>query len=152
MLVRTFRDGDGPAVIRLWDACGLLRPWNDPERDVARKRAVADGLFLVGVEPAAPVRPDDPAPPDAPIVASAMVGYDGHRGWVNYLAVDPARRGRGHGRALMAEAERRLLALGCPKLNLQVRADNAAAIAFYERLGYAVDATTSLGKRLIRDG
>ena len=80
-----------------------------------------------------------------------MGGYEGHRGWVNYLAVHPERRGRGDGRALMAELEHRLLARGCPKINLQVREDNAVALAFYERLGFTVDASVSLGKRLIPD-
>lgn len=80
-----------------------------------------------------------------------MAGYDGHRGWVNYLAVAPERRGEGLGRALMAEAERRLAALGCPKVNVQVRADNAAAHGFYARLGYGRDEVVSLGKRLVRD-
>ena len=140
MLIRTFREPDAPAVIRLWERADLTRPWNDPARDIERKLAVGDELFLVG-------EADGGA-----IVGSAMVGYDGHRGWVNYLAVDPEHRGRGHARALMVEAERRLLALGCPKLNLQVRTGNDAALAFYARLGYSVDAATSLGKRLIPDG
>ena len=85
------------------------------------------------------------------IVASAMFGYDGHRGRVNYLAVAPDHRRRGHARRLMDEGEARLTALGCPKLSLQVRAGNAQAIAFYEHLGYATDEAVSLGKRLIAD-
>jgi ribosomal protein S18 acetylase RimI-like enzyme len=85
------------------------------------------------------------------IVATVMAGYDGHRGWVNYLGVDPDRRGRGLGRMLMTEVERLLDARGCPKVNLQVRGSNAAAIEFYRRLGYAVDDTVSLGKRLEHD-
>jgi len=80
-----------------------------------------------------------------------MVGYDGHRGWVNYLAVRPDHRGRGFGRLLMADAERRLRALGCAKLNLQVRGSNTAAIEFYRRLGFVVDDSVSLGLRLEHD-
>ncbi len=85
------------------------------------------------------------------VVAVVMVGYEGHRGWVNYLAVDPELQGRGLGREMMAEAERRLRELGCPKLQLQVRKDNADAAAFYGRLGYVEDAVVSMGKRLIKD-
>jgi ribosomal protein S18 acetylase RimI-like enzyme len=85
------------------------------------------------------------------LVATAMVGYDGHRGWVNYLAVQPGKQGNGLGRALMAEAERLLTERGCPKLNLQIRAGNEQVMAFYRALGYAEDGTVSLGKRLIPD-
>ncbi len=85
------------------------------------------------------------------VVGSAMAGYDGHRGWVNYLAVSPDQRGRGHARALMGEVERLLLAAGCPKINLQIRTSNAAVMAFYERLGYVRDEAVSYGRRLIPD-
>lgn len=138
MLIRSFRPADEAAVIALWQACGLTRPWNDPARDIARKLLVQPALFLV-------------AEVEGSVVASAMAGYDGHRGWVNYLGVAPAWRGRGFARALMARVETELLALGCPKLNLQVRADNAAALGFYAALGYGQDAAVSLGKRLIPD-
>ena len=138
VLIRGFEPSDTDAVIRLWEACDLTRPWNDPHKDIARKIAVDDGLFLVGAA-------------DSAVVASVMAGYDGHRGWVNYLAVAPDRRGNGYGRALMLEAEARLAARGCPKVNLQVRATNSDALAFYERLGYAVDAAVSMGKRLESD-
>lgn len=138
MLIRPFHDDDTDAVVALWRAAGLTRPWNDPHRDIARKKTVQPELFLVGEV-------------EGRVIASAMAGYDGHRGWVNYLAVDPAHRGRGHARALMAEVERLLTALGCPKLNLQVRGDNRAALAFYQKLGFAVDDAVSLGKRLERD-
>ena len=80
-----------------------------------------------------------------------MGGYEGHRGWVNYLAVDPAFRKKGFGRQLMAEIEKRLLALGCPKINLQVRMDNTSALEFYSQIGYKDDNVISLGKRLILD-
>ena len=138
MKIRTFESDDAAAVIELWRRCDLTRPWNDPWRDIERKVAVSDDLFLVGT--IADV-----------VVATGMAGYDGHRGWVNYLAVDPDRRSAGLGRAMMDEVEIRLRALGCPKINLQVRTSNPAAIAFYERLGFAVDDAVSLGKRLESD-
>ncbi|HKA41239.1 MAG TPA: GNAT family acetyltransferase [Burkholderiales bacterium] len=138
MEIRGFQDSDESEVIRLWERCGLTRPWNDPAKDIARKRRLQSDLFLVGAI-------------DGAIVASAMVGYDGHRGWVNYLAVDPRRRKEGLGAAMMAEAERRLRELGCAKINLQIRRDNLEATAFYRRLGYAEDAVVSLGKRLEHD-
>jgi ribosomal protein S18 acetylase RimI-like enzyme len=138
MDLRPFLEPDEPAVIALWEACGLVRSWNDPRKDVARKLAVQREWFLVGEE-------------DGRIVASVMAGYDGHRGWVNYLAVAPEARGQGHGRTLMAEAERLLRAAGCPKLNLQVRSSNAEVIEFYRRLGYGQDDVLSFGRRLIAD-
>ncbi len=137
-LVRPFADGDEDAVVALWSAAGLTRPWNDPHRDIARKKQVQRELFLVAEEGGA-------------VIGTAMAGYDGHRGWVYYLAVAPERQGAGLGRTLMEEAEARLLALGCPKVNVQIRSGNEAVAAFYDRLGYAPDAATSLGKRLIPD-
>jgi ribosomal protein S18 acetylase RimI-like enzyme len=136
--IRPFADADETAVIALWRRAGLTRPWNDPGTDVARKRRVQPELFLVAVE-------------DEVVVGTVMAGYEGHRGWVNYLAVEPSSRRRGIGRALMAAAEAGLVALGCPKLSVQVRADNPAAVAFYERLGFGRDQVVSLGKRLERD-
>jgi ribosomal protein S18 acetylase RimI-like enzyme len=140
MLIRPFEEGDTEQVVALWRLCGLTRPWNDPYRDIARKLEVQRELFLVGVDE------------QGAVVASAMAGYDGHRGWVNYLAVHPDARGGGHGRALMRELETLLTARGCPKLSLQVRADNTEAMAFYAALGYGVDDVVSMGKRLIADG
>ena len=139
MQIRAFAEPDTAAVIGLWTACGLVRPWNDPAKDIARKLTEQPELFLVGVDVAAHV------------IATAMIGYDGHRGWVYYLAVSPEHRGRGHARALMQEAEARLTALGCPKIMLMVRSDNAPVIGMYEGLGYAVETTVVLGKRLIAD-
>jgi ribosomal protein S18 acetylase RimI-like enzyme len=138
MDIRSFRPEDTDAVIDLWQAAGLVRPWNDPRKDIERKLTVQPELFLVGET-------------DGVVVAVAMVGYDGHRGWVNYLAVSPDARGLAHGRRMMEEAERLLTELGCPKLNLQIRSDNAEARAFYEHLGYTEDAAVSYGKRLIAD-
>jgi ribosomal protein S18 acetylase RimI-like enzyme len=136
--IRSFRPEDESAVIALWQACGLTRPWNNPALDIARKLTTQPELFFVI---------DDG---DA-LVATAMVGYDGHRGWVNYLAVAPSHRRRGLARRLMAAAERALMERGCPKLNLQVRSSNAEVLAFYARLGYARDDVVSLGRRLIED-
>ncbi len=136
--IRTFALADESAVISLWRACGLTRPWNDPAKDVRRKLAVDDDFFLV-------------ATVDGAIVGTVMAGYDGHRGWINYLAVSPDRRGSGMGRELMAEAERRLVAVGCPKINLQVRATNDGALGFYDRIGYSTDDVVSLGKRIEDD-
>jgi ribosomal protein S18 acetylase RimI-like enzyme len=138
MDIRTFRPADTDAVIDLWRAAGLVRPWNDPRKDIERKLTVQPELFLVGET-------------DGAVVAVAMVGYDGHRGWVNYLAVSPGARGLSHGRRMMEEAERLLTELGCPKLNLQIRSDNTEVRAFYEHLGYTQDAAVSYGKRLIAD-
>jgi ribosomal protein S18 acetylase RimI-like enzyme len=138
LVIRTFADADEAAVVALWRAAGLTRPWNDPHADIARKRTVQPELFLV-------------AELDGEIIATAMAGYDGHRGSIYYLAVAPAHRRSGHARAVMAEVERRLTALGCPKLNLMVRDDNRVAIGFYDRLGYDEQAVVTLGKRLIVD-
>ena len=136
MIIREFQDGDAAEVVALWEAAGLIRPWNDPYLDIERKKAVQRDLFLVAVD-------------GDRLLGVGMAGYDGHRGWVNYLAVRPDARQLGIGRALMAEFERRLLDLGCPKVNLQVRAGNVEVLAFYARLGYTEDAVVSLGKRLI---
>jgi ribosomal protein S18 acetylase RimI-like enzyme len=157
LLIRRFTEADRAAVIDLWRRTDLVRPWNDPDRDLDRKLALDDGLLLVAELTAAPDgRGDRTADvggaPDQGVAGSVMVGYDGHRGWLNYLAVDPALQGAGIGRQLVADAEQRLLALGCPKVNLMVRSTNAAVVAFYRSLGYAIDDVTALGKRLISDG
>jgi ribosomal protein S18 acetylase RimI-like enzyme len=138
MEIRSFDIEDAPHVIALWQRCDLVRPWNDPEKDIARKLRVQPELFLVGVI-------------GSRIVASIMAGYEGHRGWVNYLAVDHAHRRRGYARAMMEYVESALKALGCPKLNMQVRATNLEVLQFYARLGYLQDEAVSLGKRLIAD-
>ena len=137
--IRPFAAADEAAVVALWRAAGLVVPHNDPHRDIARKRRVNPEWFLV-------------AEAGGRLVGTCMVGYEGHRGWINYLAVDPARQGAGYGRALMDEAERILRSAGCPKINLQVRSTNTKVIAFYEHLGFSVDAAVSLGKRLEPDG
>ena len=136
--IRPFVLSDSEAVIKIWQACDLVRPWNDPHKDIARKMRVNPELFLV-------------AEVDDQLAGTVMGGYEGHRGWINYLAVLPEFQQQGIGRALMAEVEARLLALGCPKINLQVRSGNTAVIQFYGHLGYHIDDVISLGKRLIPD-
>ncbi|MEO0455886.1 MAG: GNAT family acetyltransferase [Cyanobacteria bacterium P01_A01_bin.114] len=138
MKIRAFEQSDEDTVVNLWRRCGLLRPWNDPHKDIARKLLIQPELFLIGLI-------------DDQIVATVMAGFEGHRGWINYLAVDPHHRRRGYGQMMMAAAERGLLELGCPKISLQIRQDNLEAIQFYERLGFSQDAAVSFGKRLIRD-
>ncbi|QSA97181.1 GNAT family acetyltransferase [Methylococcus sp. EFPC2] len=137
-MIRSYESADESAVIELWRRCELIRPWNDPHKDIRRKLTTQAELFLVGVL-------------YGEIVGTAMAGYDGHRGWVNYLAVDPEHRRAGIGRRLMRRAEENLTELGCPKLNLQVRTGNHEVLEFYRRLGYRVDEVVSLGKRLISD-
>ncbi|MGB7327626.1 MAG: GNAT family acetyltransferase [Rubripirellula sp.] len=136
--VRDFAESDESALVSLWNACGLTRPWNDPALDIQRKICAQPDWLLVGML-------------NDEIVASAMVGYDGHRGWINYLAVHPSHRQSGVGRLLMSEAEARLRGVGCPKINLQVRRDNLEATAFYEAIGFTQDDVVSFGKRLTDD-
>ena len=116
-------DADVEAVIALWQRCGLTRPWNDPACDIALARRSVNSTVLVGRA-------------DGAIVATAVVGHDGHRGWVYYVAVDPDRRQKGFGRAMMDAAEAWLRAGGVPKLQLLVRRENAQAGAFYQAIGY----------------
>lgn len=138
MLIRAFDRADEEAVVALWKQCDLVRPWNDPHLDIQRKLTVQPELFLVAVL-------------ESEIIGSVMCGYEGHRGWVNYLAVSPNQQNMGLGRRLMESAETALEALGCPKLNIQIRETNEAVLAFYKRLGYTADPVLSLGKRLIPD-
>jgi ribosomal protein S18 acetylase RimI-like enzyme len=138
LVIRSFDRGDEDAVISLWEAAGLTRPWNDPRKDIARKMTIQPESFLVAVL-------------DGEVIGSVMAGYDGHRGWINYLAVTPSSRRAGVGRALMSEAERMLREAGCPKINLQVRGTNDSAVGFYEALGYTIDDVVSLGRRLEHD-
>lgn len=137
-VLRQYQPGDREALVSLWSLCELTRPWNDPSRDIDRKltRDAANLLVLVV---------------DDELVGSVMVGYEGHRGWINYLAVHPGHQRQGLGRVLMDEAERRLRELGCAKVNLQIRASNSAAVEFYRHIGYTVDDVVSMGRRLEGD-
>ncbi len=138
MKIRVYRAADQAAVIDLWAECGLVVLWNNPEKDIQRKLAVGADLFLVGEL-------------NGVLMATVMGGYEGHRGWANYLAIKPGLQGKGYARAIMTELESRLLAKGCPKINLQIRDTNVDVVRFYEALGYRADTCISLGKRLIPD-
>lgn len=138
MLIRSFQTGDTPEVISLWQACGLVVSHNDPRKDIERKMKVNPEMFLVGEL-------------DGRIVGTCMAGYEGHRGWINYLGVHPDFQRRGFATRLMDEAERILREAGCPKINLQVRSTNREVMAFYEGLGYALDDVVGFGRRLEED-
>lgn len=138
LVIRPFEDADEAAVVRLWQACDLTRSWNDPHRDIDRKRGVHRELFLVGTI-------------NNEIVAVAMGGYDGHRGWVYYVGTDPAHRRRGYATALFRAIEERLIALDCPKVLLMVRNTNLQTAEFYRSIGYAQEPVVLFGKRLIPD-
>ncbi|MBR0696759.1 GNAT family acetyltransferase [Bradyrhizobium lablabi] len=123
LTINSIEDSDVPDVIALWARCGSLRAWNDPAGDIALARKETNSTVLLGRS-------------DGMLVASVLVGHDGHRGWVYYVTVDPDHRFEGHGRAIMTAAEDWLRARGIPKLQLMVRGDNAKVRAFYESLGY----------------
>jgi ribosomal protein S18 acetylase RimI-like enzyme len=123
LAIAPIADADIGAVIALWQACGLTRPWNDPASDIALARRGPNSTVLIGRDGDA-------------IVATAMVGYDGHRGWVYYVATDPERRKQGYGHTIMNAAEDWLRAAGIEKLQLMVRPDNTKVQAFYESIGY----------------
>jgi ribosomal protein S18 acetylase RimI-like enzyme len=123
LAIAPIEDGDVTAVIALWERCDLTRPWNDPAADIALARRGAHSTILIGRDGGA-------------IIATAMVGHDGHRGWVYYVAVDPDHRGKGQGRAIMNAAEEWLRQAGIAKMQLMVRSDNAKVQAFYESIGY----------------
>ena len=138
MDIRSFTRSDSKMVVSLWERCALTVPWNDPYRDIERKLDAQPELFLVGVL-------------EERIIGSVMGGYDGHRGWIYYLAIDPDYQHCGYGSQLIAEIEQRLRKIGCPKINLMVRNTNEAVIDFYQRRGFRADEVVSLGKRLIND-
>ncbi len=136
--IRTFEVSDTEDVVSIWEQCGLVRSWNDPHLDIQRKLSFQSEFFFVGEF-------------GETLIATAMFGYDGHRGWLNYFAVLPEFQKQGFGERLLAFGEIKLIEKGCPKLNLQIRADNAEAINFYEAVGYKADAAVSYSKRLIED-
>ena len=149
MQIRAFAPADTESVVALWHECGLTRPWNDPHRDIERKLAVQPELFLVGTELVEPA--DDTGSPEEVLVATAMAGHEGHRGWLYYVAVAPGHRGGGRARQIVAEAERLLLEAGCPKVQLMVRSGNDTAEATWGSLGYEQADVVVYGKRLIQD-
>ena len=135
---RDFEPADTACVAKLWQECGLTRPWNDPVKDIERKLTDQNGSFWVVCQ-------------GSVVVASVMIGYDGHRGTINYLAIAPELQRSGIGAELMRRAEAFLIDIGCPKVSFCVRKDNHAVLAFYDGLGYAADDVHFLGKRLIPD-
>ena len=138
LLVRAYEDDDRDSVVGIWARAGLVVPQNNPHRDIDRKLRMQPDWFLVATLGDA-------------LVGTCMAGYDGHRGWIYYLAVDPDQRRAGIARAMMTESERLLLEVGCPKINLQVRASNRQVISFYEHIGFQAEEIVSFGKRLIPD-
>lgn len=138
MKIRKFTESDKKSLIKLWEACELTRPWNDPEKDIDRKFQFQPEYFLVGTK-------------ESTVIASAMAGYDGHRGSVFYLAVHPDFQGEGYGKKLMSHIETMLINVGCPKLNIVVRSTNEPVLGFYNNLDYTTDDVASIGKRLISD-
>ena len=138
MEIRPYLPKDEKSVIELWHKCDLLRPWNNPTLDIQRKLKVNSELFLVGET-------------DGKVIATVMGGYEGHRGWVYYLAVDPAYQRKGLGKQIIDVVEEKLRVMGCPKINLQIRADNVDVVNFYENLGYKTEERVSMGKRLVGD-
>jgi len=138
MNIRSYQPDDKEAIIQLWRECGLVAPQNNPAKDIERKLKVNPEWFLVGEL-------------DDKIIASCMAGYEGHRGWINYLAVSPEHQRQGFAKQIMAEAESLLKDAGCPKINLQVRSSNTNVIAFYKSIGFKNDDVISMGKRLEYD-
>jgi hypothetical protein len=129
LTIGEIRDEDVEDVVRLWERCGLIRPWNDPRSDIARARLGTASAVLVGRR-------------DGLIAATVMVGHDGHRGWVYYVAVEPSLQKSGCGRAIMEASEAWLRQQGIPKMQLLVRAGNASAMGFYEALGFSAQDVT----------
>ncbi|CAI9391787.1 GNAT family acetyltransferase [Microbacterium sp. T2.11-28] len=136
--IRPFDLADTEPVVSLWQETGLTRPWNNPYQDISRKLRVQPELFLVAVD-------------GTTLVGTVMAGYDGHRGWLYYLASSPARRGEGIGRRLVERAEELLIDMGCPKVQLMVRTENVEVHDFYASLGFEPFETWNTGKRLIAD-
>ncbi len=135
LIIRSFQVSDEPYVIDLWHRCNLVVPQNDPKKDIEMKLQVQTELFFIGVI-------------SNRIVSTVMSGYDGHRGWIYYLAVDPDFQQNGIGRRMVEKTELKLQKLGCQKINLQVRNSNKSVIAFYKHLGFLDDDVLGMGKRL----
>ncbi|MCW3767266.1 MULTISPECIES: GNAT family acetyltransferase [Micrococcaceae] len=134
----SFNSKDTDSVVDLWTICGLVRPWNDPRKDIERKLQVQPELFLVAHD-------------GLRVVGTAMAGYDGHRGWIHYFAIHPEQQGRGLGRRLVQDIEQRLGALGCPKIHLNVRSKNEAAADFWRAVGFESSDSLTFARRLITD-
>ncbi|MBT3363009.1 MAG: GNAT family acetyltransferase [Chloroflexi bacterium] len=135
MEIKKYESGYEQDLVDLWVQCGLVVPQNSAQGDIGSKMDFQPDLLFTGFL-------------EGTLVASVMAGYEGHRGWVNYLAVSPQYQRKGFGRAMMQHAEAELTKLGCPKINLQVRGGNDSVIKFYDRIGYAIEDRVSMGKRL----
>jgi ribosomal protein S18 acetylase RimI-like enzyme len=133
--IEPIEDGDINEVIALWQRCGSTRPWNDPAADIALARKETNSTILLGRN-------------DGVLVASVLVGHDGHRGWVYYVTADPEHRFKGYGRAIMSAAEDWLRARGILKLQLMVRKENTKVHAFYRSIGYYNQETVTFAKWL----
>ncbi len=138
MIIRTYEPEDELQVIGLWMECNLIAPWNNPKRDIERKLNDSPELFFVGEA-------------DSKIITSCMAGYDGHRGWIYYLAVKQNLRRHGVASKIMKHAEQELRRIGCPKIDLMVRKSNEEVISFYHKIGYKDDSVVILSKRIIED-
>jgi ribosomal protein S18 acetylase RimI-like enzyme len=136
--IRTYHPDDEAGVIKLWQACGLTVAWNNPKADIDRKHADSPELFFIGEL-------------GDKLVASCMAGYDGHRGWIYFLAVKSSQQRNGLASKLVAHVESALMGMGCPKVQLMVRHTNDSVISFYESIGYNPDPVVVLSKRLIED-
>ncbi len=135
MIIRPYHLSDRESLVRLWHDCGLVFAHNDPYRDIDRKLAVNPDWLLIGEL-------------NGNVIASCMVGYDGHRGWLNYLACAPKHRQNGFARKIVTHAEKILKDAGCPKINIQIRTSNQQIIDFYRQLGFSTDNVVSMGKHL----
>ena len=135
---RKFKKSDTKAIIELWKKCKLIVPWNNPYKDINRKLSIKDNLFIIGEM-------------NKNIIASAMAGYDGHRGYIYYLAVLPELQKKGIGSSVLSIIEKKLYKLGCPKINLFVRNTNIKVKAFYKTNNYEMQDSQIYGKRLISD-
>ena len=136
--IRMYLPDDKVRVITLWQECGLIVPWNNPETDVERKHSDSPELFFVGEM-------------NGELIASCMGGYDGHRGWIYFLAVKQSHRNRGVASKMVEHVESALVDMGCPKVELMVRNSNEGVIAFYNKNNYKSEAVVVLSKRLIDD-
>ena len=136
--IRTYRPDDTAKVIDLWSECGLIVPWNNPQADIDRKYADSPQMFFVGEL-------------KSELVASCMAGYDGHRGWIYFLAVRNSQQRKGLATRLLGHVEAELIKLGCPKVELMVRKTNDRVISFYKSIGFDPDPVIVLSKRLIND-
>ena len=138
LLVRPFQTEDEDALVALWKMCELTVPWNNPHKDIARKLQVQPELFLVGIL-------------DSSLIATVMGGYEGHRGWINYLAVHPDFQEKGYGQEIMNSVETGLREMGCPKINLQIRTGNDKIAYYFQKLCFTKDHVVRMVKTLEAD-